>query len=166
MMTEPYFYSWLLIIPKFQRMYCFAQHALRRIYPVSTAKKGLGERKGSECTPRGWHQIHARIGLECPRNSVFIARQWTGEIYSDQLAQQFPERDWILTRILWLEGLEEGKNRAGEVDTLSRYIYIHGTPEPMPFNQPSSHGCIRMRHDDLINLCQHVNLYTKVYIAS
>lgn len=120
--------------------------------PVSTALNGVGEQNGSGQTPRGWHQIRACIGADNPINTVFRGRRPTGEIYSPDLAAQQPERDWILTRILWLSGLEPGKNRFGQVDSMRRYIYIHGTPDTEPMGEPRSHGCIRMRNDDVIAL--------------
>ncbi|MDT8311655.1 MAG: L,D-transpeptidase [Methylophaga sp.] len=120
--------------------------------PVSTALKGIGEQNGSGQTPRGWHQIRACIGAGMPINSVFRGRRPTGEIYSAALAAQHPDRDWILSRILWLSGLEPGKNRLGNVDSMRRYIYIHGTPDTEPMGSPRSHGCIRMRNDAVIQL--------------
>ncbi len=125
-------------------------------YPVSTALLGPGEEFGSSCTPCGRHRIKIKIGEGCPVNSVFVARRPTGEIYRRELAQQFPERDWILTRIIWLTGLESGKNRGGLKDTLKRFIYIHGTPDSEPMGVPLSHGCIRMRNEDLIGLFDKV----------
>jgi lipoprotein-anchoring transpeptidase ErfK/SrfK len=133
-------------------------------YPVSTAKNGVGERRGSECTPRGWHVIRAKIGAELPLNSVFVGRRPTGEIYDEGLGQQYPKRDWILTRILWLGGLEPGKNRYGEVDTCWRYIYIHGTPDESLIGLPTSHGCIRMKNADLLDLFNRVQAGVRVYI--
>ena len=119
---------------------------------VSTAKNGIGERIHSQCTPRGRHVIRAKIGANAPANTVFVSRRPTGEIYSLQLRSLYPERDWILTRILWLSGLEPGKNRFGDVDTMRRYIYIHGAPDKDPMGVPNSHGCIKMRNDDVIAL--------------
>lgn len=133
-------------------------------YPVSTAKKGCGEVRGSECTPTGWHKIRAKIGADQPVDSVFVGRRPTGEIYSPALAQQFPERDWILSRILWLNGLEPGKNRYGAVDTGWRYIYIHGCPEHCPMQVPDSHGCIRLRNNDLLDLFERVTPGMLVFI--
>lgn len=120
--------------------------------PVSTALNGAGEQNGSGQTPRGWHQIRARIGEGLPINTVFRGRRPTGEIYGEALATSQPDRDWILTRILWLSGLEPGKNRFGDVDSMRRYIYIHGTPDTEPMGEPRSHGCIRMRNDDVMRL--------------
>ncbi|AFJ01476.1 hypothetical protein Q7C_297 [Methylophaga frappieri] len=123
---------------------------------VSTAAKGPGEKNGSGCTPRGWHIIRAKIGAGLPKNSVFRGRRPTGEIYSPELGQLAPERDWILTRILWLSGTEPGKNRLGDVDTMRRYIYIHGTPDTEPMGSPHSHGCIRMHNQSLLTLFDQV----------
>jgi lipoprotein-anchoring transpeptidase ErfK/SrfK len=132
---------------------------------ISTGKKGLGEQKGSEQTPRGWHEIRAKIGEGCAINSVFVGRRLTGEIYSRELAKAYPNRDWILTRILWLSGLEPGKNRLGNVDTMRRYIYIHGCPDELPMGVPLSHGCIRMRNAELIRLYELVPCGTKIWIG-
>lgn len=133
-------------------------------FPVSTAKNGPGQQKGSECTPTGWHQIRACIGADQPVNAVFIGRRPTGEIYSPALAQQYPQRDWILTRILWLSGLEPGKNRYGNLDSAWRYIYIHGSPDHEINGQPLSHGCVRMRNADLITLFKSVRAGCRVWI--
>ena len=133
-------------------------------YAISTAKNGTGERRGSECTPTGWHSIRAKIGQNQPLASVFVGRRTTGEIYSPELAAQFPQRDWILTRILWLGGLEPGLNRYGQVDTAWRYIYIHGCPDQYITGRPESHGCIRMKNTDIIELFEQVSAGTKVFI--
>lgn len=135
-----------------------------RRYAISTAEKGAGERCGSYCTPRGRHIIRARIGAGQPENAVFVRRRPTGEIYTPELGAQFPGRDWILTRILWLSGCEAGFNRLGENDTMRRYIYIHGTPDSMPLGTPMSHGCIRMRNADLLELFERVPVRTPVEI--
>jgi len=135
-----------------------------RRYFVSTAKNGAGENYGSFCTPRGWHVIRAKIGIDEPVNTVFVERRPTGEIYTAELGAQFPDRDWILTRILWLSGDEPGFNRLGKVDTMRRYIYIHGSPDSVDMGVPGSIGCIRMRNDDLIDLFDQVPLRTPVEI--
>jgi len=134
-------------------------------WPVSTAKNGVGERQGSGCTPRGSHQIRIKIGEGLVANTVFIGRRPTGEIYDANLGDQFPERDWILTRILWLSGTDVGFNRGGQRDTQRRYIYIHGTPDSEPMGRPLSHGCIRMRNQDLIELFDQVDAGTPVQIS-
>lgn len=133
-------------------------------YPVCTAKNGAGQRMGSECTPTGWHKIRARIGHEQPINSVFIGRRTTGEIYTPELSQQHLDRDWILTRILWLGGLEPGFNRYGKVDSSWRYIYIHGCPDHLLQGVPESHGCIRMHNADIVDLFQQINVGELVFI--
>lgn len=139
---------------------------LLRRYSVSTAAKGAGEVGGSCCTPRGRHIIRARIGAGQPENTVFVRRRPTGEIYTPELGAQFPGRDWILTRILWLSGCEIGFNRLGNNDTMRRYIYIHGTPDSMQLGAPGSHGCIRMRNADLVELFDLVPAGTAVEIIA
>ncbi|QFY44855.1 L,D-transpeptidase [Candidatus Methylospira mobilis] len=133
-------------------------------WPVSTARNGPGERLGSGCTPRGRHAIRACIGGDRPGNAVFVGRRWTGEIYSSELAERFPERDWILTRILWLSGLEPGFNRYGETSTGRRYIYIHGSPDEGVDGTPASHGCIRMKTADILELYPRVRAGIQVSI--
>lgn len=133
---------------------------------VATAKKGVGELNGSEQTPRGHHIIRAKIGHGAAPNAVFVGRRATGEIYSPQLRTLFPQRDWILTRILWLSGREPGKNRLGKVDTMRRYIYIHGCPDEDPMGIPSSHGCVKMRNDEIIALFDLVEVGTPVNIRA
>ncbi len=135
-------------------------------YSVSTARNGPGEAFGSECTPRGRHIIRATIGGGCESGTVFVGRRPTGEIWSQELATADPERDWILTRILWLSGLEIGKNRLANVDTMRRFIYIHGTPYEEEIGQPVSHGCIRMRNTDVISLYEQAKPGTTVTINS
>ena len=143
-----------------------ATGAVLAAYPVSTAANGAGEERGSYCTPRGRHLIRAKIGAGLPLNSVFVARRPTGEIYTPDLGTAQPERDWILTRILWLSGKEPGFNRLGSCDSMGRYIYIHGTPDEAFEQAPRSHGCIRMRNRDLIELFDQVPVYTPVEVIA
>ena len=138
---------------------------LRR-YPVSTASAGTGQGHGSGRTPLGLHRIRIKVGEGEPLNRVFVGRRPTGEIYSEHLAQQYPQRDWILTRILWLTGREAGLNRGGSCDSLRRYIYIHGTPDSEPMGVPASHGCIRMRNHQLLELFDLVEPDTEVSIIA
>lgn len=137
---------------------------LLREYTISTAKNGAGEESGSYRTPRGKHIVRAKIGGGCPENSVFVRRRPTGEIWTPELFEQYPGRDWILTRILWLSGCEPGRNRLGCVDTMRRYIYIHGSPDLAEMGKPGSHGCIRMRNADVVELFDLVPVYTPVEI--
>lgn len=134
-------------------------------YPISTALAGVGEVFGSFQTPRGQHIIRAKIGAGLPENTVFVRRRPTGEVWTPELGQQHPGRDWILTRILWLSGCLPGFNRLGCVDTMRRYIYIHGSPDLAEMGVPSSHGCIRMRNADIVDLFERVPCYTAVDIT-
>jgi L,D-transpeptidase YbiS len=139
---------------------------LLRRYAVSTAANGAGEEMNSECTPRGRHVIRAKIGAGLPVNSVLVGRRATGEIYSPEMAVQQPDRDWILTRIMWLSGCEQGYNRGGTCDTMRRYIYIHGTPDSVKVGVPGSHGCVRMRNADLLELFELARTGTTVEIEA
>jgi lipoprotein-anchoring transpeptidase ErfK/SrfK len=134
-------------------------------YPVSTSKYGAGERNGSFCTPRGKHIIRAKIGAGQPQNAVFVERRPTGDLYTNELAEKFPDRDWILTRILWLSGCEVGFNRLGDVDTMRRFIYIHGSPDNVAMGKPGSIGCIRMHNKDLLDLFERIEAGDEVFIA-
>lgn len=157
---------WLHIDLDAQRLELRTGDTLQAGYPVSTALNGPGELRGSQCTPRGWHQVRARIGAGLPPGAVLRGRRFTGEIYSPELAARHPGRDWILSRILWLGGLEAGFNRLGERDTMRRYIYLHGTPDSEPMGIARSHGCVRMRNADVIDLFDRVPAGAPVWIAS
>ena len=133
-------------------------------YSVSTARRGAGEKNGSFCTPRGRHIVRARIGTGQPAGTVFVRRRPTGEVWTPDLDAKYPGRDWILTRILWLSGCETGKNRLGDVDTMRRYIYIHGSPESAEMGKPGSIGCVRMHNGDIVELFDLVPPYTEVEI--
>jgi lipoprotein-anchoring transpeptidase ErfK/SrfK len=137
---------------------------LHHCWSVSTASNGAGEVSGSYCTPRGQHVVRAKIGDGQPENTVFVRRRPTGECYSPALGAEHPNRDWILTRILWLSGCEPGRNRLGQVDTMRRYIYIHGSPDSASMGEPGSHGCIRMRNADIVKLFDLVPVGTLVDI--
>ncbi|MCC6610321.1 MAG: L,D-transpeptidase [Burkholderiales bacterium] len=142
------------------------QGRVAREYSVSTAANGPGERRDSHCTPRGLHIVRAKIGTGQPVDAVFVGRRPTGERYAPELAARFPKRDWILTRILWLSGCEVGFNRLGDVDTMRRYIYIHGAPDSVPMGRPGSIGCVRMRNADIVELFERVPPGTKVEILA
>ena len=129
---------------------------LVRSYLVSTSKNGAGEMKDSYCTPRGRHIIRAKIGAGVAENTIYTGRRPSGEIYTQVLGERHPGRDWILTRVLWLSGCEPGFNRLSNVDTMQRYIYIHGSPDSAQMGKPASIGCIRMRNRDIIELFDQV----------
>ena len=136
-----------------------------KFYVISSGKNGIGEQENSGKTPRGWHKVALKFGHSAAKNAVFKARQETGEVYNQALAAQFPERDWILSRILWLSGLEDNFNLGEGCDTFKRYIYIHGTPDSEPMGIPMSHGCIRMRNDDVIELFELIPEQALVFIS-
>ena len=149
-----------------QRLELFGKDgACIRRYAVSTGERGAGERSGSLCTPRGRHRIRARIGAGAPAGAVFRGRRPTGELWTPAFAAAHPGRDWILSRILWLCGEEPGRNRGGEVDTMRRYIYLHGTGDDQPMGVARSHGCVRMRNRDIIELFELVPAGTVVEIV-
>jgi len=136
-----------------------------RRYSVSTARNGAGELNGSNCTPRGQHIVRAKIGAGQPLNAVFVGRRPTGEIWTPELAASYPGRDWMLTRLLWLSGCEPGFNRLGQVDSMRRYIYIHGAPDTAAMGKTGSIGCIRMRNTDIVDLFDQIEAYTPVTIS-
>jgi lipoprotein-anchoring transpeptidase ErfK/SrfK len=150
-----------------QELYLYGDdnHIVRQ-FRISSARNGVGQKNGSFCTPLGKHIIRAKIGAGQPINTVFVGRRPTGEIYSPELGARYPGRDWILTRILWLSGCEPGFNRLGSVDTMRRYIYIHGSPDTVEMGRPGSIGCIRMNNRDLLDLFARAEPGTEVYIEN
>lgn len=146
---------WLEILLDRQQLLLLQDDSCRARWSISSARKGAGETNGSGKTPRGRHHVRLRIGEGLPINAVFVARRPTGEVWTPALSRANPNRDWILTRILWLSGDEPGVNRGGQCDTLRRFIYIHGTPDSQPMGRPESHGCIRMHGGDLLELFDH-----------
>jgi L,D-transpeptidase YbiS len=155
---------WIRINLRTQHLDLLEDDIVLLTYPISTATNGGGERVGSEKTPRGLHEVRELIGHGMPSGAIFVARQWTGEVCTPELQAGNPERDWMLSRLIWLAGLEVGKNCGGDVDTFARYIYIHGTPDSEPVGEPHSHGCIRMRNADVIALFDVVDTGTLVRI--
>ena len=152
-----------ILIDLEQQLLYLPQH--NKLYLISSGKNGIGEQENSGKTPRGWHRIAEKFGEHLPINTVFIARQPTGEIYSPSLAVQNPQRDWILSRILWLDGLELGFNQGQGCDSKQRYIYIHGTPDTEPMGIPVSHGCIRMRNQDMVEVFDLIQQGALVYLS-
>jgi lipoprotein-anchoring transpeptidase ErfK/SrfK len=156
---------WIRVGLREQRLELFEAGRRLAAYPVSTSAKGAGEREGSEQTPRGLHEIRAKIGAGAAEGAVFVGRRATGEVWTPERSRAEPDRDWILSRILWLRGLEVGRNRLGAVDSMRRTIYIHGTPHESAIGAPASHGCIRMRNADVIELFDLVEPRTRVEIV-
>ena len=148
-----------------QRLFFFIDGRCEKSFPISTAKNGVGELAGSECTPRGWHSVADIIGLDAPINTVFKARVPTGEIYGAELEQKYPDQDWILTRIIRLAGKEVGFNQGADCDTYNRFVYIHGCADNAPLGQPASHGCIRMSNQEVILLAPLLQYGDSVFIG-
>lgn len=159
----------LLIDTANQTLDVYDGDELIKQFSVSTAKNGTGQLENTGCTPLGRHTVAQKIGGEYSMNAVFVGREFTGEIYDDELGLKNPDHDWILSRILWLDGCEDGVNKGenadGVCDTFSRYIYIHGTPDTEPMGRPMSHGCVRMRNEDIVWLYDVVDVGTAVNIV-
>jgi len=147
-----------------QKLYLFCRYENGneevKIYPVSTSKYGIGNQAGSNKTPLGLHQIKKKIGDGAPQGMIFKARQQTGRIANINAEIG----DFVTTRIMWLSGLEPGKNSGRRIDSYKRYIYIHGTAEENKIGQTASHGCVRMYNSDVIDLFDRVTEGTEVYI--
>lgn len=135
-----------------QCMYVIKGDSVFKEYHISGAALGAGNKSGSNQTPLGLHRIKERYGDEVPVGGILKSRQYTGEVATIYTDSVDVEEDYVTTRIMWLEGLEAGINRGGNVDSYNRYIYIHGTPEEGLIGQPASHGCIRMYNKEVIEL--------------
>jgi lipoprotein-anchoring transpeptidase ErfK/SrfK len=149
-----------------QRLYLVDNSTIISSYPISSSKYGEGSKQNSFKTPLGSHMIKEMIGDQVPKNTIFISRintQREAKIIHDQ---ENSDNDYVTTRIMWLDGLEDGKNKGKGVDSYNRYIYIHGTHEEGLIGQKASHGCIRMFNSDVIELFSVVKKGTKVYIRA
>lgn len=149
-----------------QRLYLVDKSTIISSYPISSSKYGEGSKQNSFKTPLGSHMIKEMIGDQVPKNTIFISRintQREAKIIHDQ---ENSDNDYVTTRIMWLDGLEDGKNKGKGVDSYNRYIYIHGTHEEGLIGQKASHGCIRMFNSDVIELFNVVKKGTKVYIRA
>ena len=155
-----------MVISLFEQQLVLVAAGQRFCYSVSTARNGPGQLINSGCTPLGRHFICKKIGAGLPANTVFVGRKETGEVYSDRLAMKNPQRDWILTRIIWLSGLEDGLNKGNGVDTKSRFIYIHGSPDSTVLGKPGSAGCVRMHNEDVVDLFDRIEEGDQVEIRS
>lgn len=158
--------NWLLVDVAQQQLFLMSSaDVVLQTWPIATGLAGVGESEGSGCTPRGWHRIRAAIGAGEDARAVFRGRRPTGEIWSPELSEQFPERDWILGRILWLCGEEVGFNRGGQVDTQRRYIYLHAVPDSKPMGVPASQGCINLQPAAMLAVFDLVAVGTRVFIG-
>ena len=149
-----------------QRLYLVDNSIIISSYPISSSKYGEGSKQNSFKTPLGSHMIKEMIGDQVPKNTIFISRintQREAKIIHDQ---ENSDNDYVTTRIMWLDGMEDGKNKGKGVDSYNRYIYIHGTHEEGLIGQKASHGCIRMFNSDVIELFNVVKKGTKVYIRA
>ena len=149
-----------------QRLYLYNNDNLVQSFPVSTSKYGEGQIENSFKTPLGLHEIKEKIGDKAPINTIFTARENTNKRAEIQIKPNDTEDDFVTSRILWLDGLENGINRGVGVDSYGRYIYIHGTHEEGLIGQKASHGCIRMFNNDVIELFDMVSEGTKVQIRA
>ena len=150
----------LLVLVRKQMMYVITKGEIVRQYSVSTSRFGVGNKSGSNKTPLGWHRIKQKIGGNAKKGEIFKNRRRVGIIAKTGKTQS----DLITSRILRLEGLEPGLNQGKDIDTLHRDIYIHGTAEEHLIGKPASHGCIRMKNRDIIELFNMVNTKTFVWI--
>ena len=134
-------------------------------YSISTSSYGIGSKSGSNKTPLGAHFVRKKIGAEAAPGTIFKARKNTGKIAQTEYKPRATGDDFVTSRILWLSGLERGINKAGNVDSFKRYIYIHGTHEEGLIGQPASHGCVRMKNEDVIELFDHTPESSLVLIS-
>jgi len=147
-----------------QKLYHIKKNTVVNSFIISSSEYGIGNRSGSNKTPIGLHRVKQKYGKNTPINGRLTGRVFYGEIskiYKDTTRSQ---TDDITSRILWLEGMEAGINKGKGIDSYERYIYIHGTSEEGRLGTPSSHGCIRMRNKDIINLYKTVEVGTLVLI--
>ncbi|MEM9676158.1 MAG: L,D-transpeptidase [Bacteroidota bacterium] len=149
-----------------QKLYLVEDGQTLKQYPVSTSAYGIGSEAGSNKTPLGKHKVISKFGADAPLGTIFRSRINTGRVATIYTDETDLEEDDVTTRILRLTGLEPGKNKGPGVDSFSRYIYIHGTPEEGLIGQPASHGCIRMKNADVVELFDLVDEGTLVMIEA
>lgn len=147
-----------------QKLYVMRDNQIFKQYPISSSKFGIGSEAGSNKTPLGKHIVREKIGAGAPINTIFKSRVDTKKIAQVCLEPKDTGHDYVTTRILWLEGIEEGINKGNGIDSYRRNIYIHGTPEEGLIGTPASHGCIRMRNKDVMELFDLIPTGTKVEI--
>ncbi len=160
---EPFF---LKVVVSEQALYVLRSGTILDRYPVSTSKYGIGNREGSFQTPLGRHRIAKKAGYGAPLGSVLEDRRLTGKVAAIDTGGSGAPRDVITTRVLWLQGLETGVNRGEGIDSLRRFIYIHGTTSEGLIGSPASNGCVRMRNRDVAELFDLVPEGTDVEIVA
>ncbi len=149
-----------------QRMYYFKNNQIVSSYPISTSSKGAGNLMGSYKTPTGLHQIAEKIGGNAPLGTLFINKKNTGKVVPVNKSEISIKKDEITSRVLSLKGLQQGINKGKKYDTFSRGIYIHGTSDEASIGRPSSHGCVRMKNDDIMELFDLLSVGTKVVLLN
>jgi lipoprotein-anchoring transpeptidase ErfK/SrfK len=158
--------EYIYIGVKRQKLYLISDTTVILSFPISTSKYGVGSEKNSEKTPVGLHQIKTKVGEETPLNGIILGNAYTGKNATIITEEKSGKIDDVTTRALRLEGLEKNINKGGNVDSYSRSIYIHGTPEEGLIGTPASHGCIRMKNNDVITLFDKVKAGTYVIILN
>lgn len=158
------FDKYMYVSVKHQRLYLIVNDSTIRKYPISTAAKGIGSKMNSFKTPPGLHTISRKIGDNVPIGGLFQSRMYTGRQVKILTEKQKADGDYVTTRIMWLQGEEPGLNKGRSVDSYNRYIYIHGTAEEGYLGQPASHGCIRMKNTDVIELYNMIEEGTPILI--
>jgi lipoprotein-anchoring transpeptidase ErfK/SrfK len=155
---------WMKVSVSQQKLFLMNKLDTLRSYDISTSKYGLGSESGSHKTPLGLHRVVEKYGDSAPEGTIFKSRINTGRIAEIEMRPQTTKLDYVTTRILWLDGMEPGKNKGGNVDSYHRYIYIHGTHEEGLIGRPASKGCIRMRNNEVIELHELVPIGTTIRI--
>ncbi len=156
-----YHYGMIIVSIKEQVLYHRRRTGVWLSFAISTSAFGTGNEKNSFKTPLGKHRICAKIGDDMPVYTAFHGREPVGTFDPES---DYLDRDWILSRILWLDGCEPGKNKGGRMDSKHRYIYIHGTHEEDKLGTPASHGCIRMSNLDILDMFEHAFVGERVLI--
>ena len=154
----------LFVSIKKQRLYHIKNDAIIKEYIISSSAYGIGSETGSNKTPLGLHKVNQKYGEKTPINGRMVGRVFYGEIATIYKDSTKSKTDDVTTRILWLKGLEQGKNKGEGIDSFKRYIYIHGTSEEGRLGTPASHGCIRMTNKEVIDLYNKVAIGTLVLI--
>lgn len=158
------FEKYMYVSVKYQRLYLIVNDSTIRKYSISTAKKGIGCKANSNKTPSGLHTIKRKIGEDVPFGGILASRLYTGKTAKILTDKTKADGDYVTSRIMWLQGEEPGLNKGRNMDSYNRYIYIHGTAEEGLIGEPASHGCVRMKNKDVIELFSLVDEGTPILI--